>query len=204
MNILFDIYILCVPDGRGPSAGRIAIYRSGIDNPTGGMMKGGGSAPSRFHPSGGERGSEPVTFFFFGDKDEPVNGVGKEKQYPVLVDFRTPPAGGRDVTKPGREDISLTGPSWRETGRAESVKELDDLEKASGKAIDHAMTTIEEISRRVGGLQERMPSEFSQVVVEFGLSLDVEAGALISKVGAEASITVSLTWERPEEKPSKE
>jgi hypothetical protein len=131
-----------------------------------------------------------------------VNGVRKEQQYPVLVDFGAAPQGGRVRTKPGRDVPGLTVPSWKETGPGVSGKDLGELEKASGKAIDHAMTTIEEISRRVGGLQERMPSEFSQVVVEFGLTLDMESGALIAKVGAEASISVALTWKRPEEKPS--
>jgi len=129
-----------------------------------------------------------------------VNGVGKEQRYPILVDFGAAPQGGRAAAKPGREVSGLTGPSGKETGRAVSGKDLGELEKASGKAIDHAMATIEEISRRVGDLQGRMPSEFSQVVVEFGLTLDMEAGALIAKVGAEASITVALTWKRPEEK----
>jgi hypothetical protein len=203
MNILFDIYILCVPGGRGPSAGRIAIYRSGIDNSQGGLMKRECSAPSWFHPLCGERDSEPVTFFFFGDKGEPVNGMDKEQRYPILVDFGAAPRGAGAGAKPGREPSSLTGPSGNGTGREISVKDIGNLEQASGKAIDHALITIEEISRRVGGLQERMPTEFSQVVVEFGLTLDMESGALIAKVGAEASITVSLTWMRPEEKPSK-
>jgi len=37
---------------------------------------------------------------------------------------------------------------------------------------------------------------FKEVQVEFGVKLDVEAGALIAKTGVEATINVTLTWER--------
>ena len=130
-----------------------------------------------------------------------MESMGKEQKYPILVDFGAAQARGRAVSKPGRDVAGMQRPSGEDAGRAVAEKTIGDLQEASEQAIDHAMATIEEISRRVGGLKERMPMEFSQVVVEFGLTLDMESGALIAKVGAEASISVALTWKRPEEKP---
>jgi len=134
--------------------------------------------------------------------------MGKEQRYPILVDFGAAPSGARAGAKPRREVPGLKKPSGKVSKvprgeRAITAGDLGALSRASEKAIDQAISTIEQISRRLGGLQERMPSEFSQVVVEFGLTLDMEAGAFIAKVGAEAAISVALTWERPEETPSK-
>lgn len=75
---------------------------------------------------------------------------------------------------------------------------LEELQKASDKALLQAMDTIQEVSLRVDDLHKRLPVEFSEVALEFGLTLDIEAGALIAKVGTQASIKVTLTWKRPE------
>ena len=71
-----------------------------------------------------------------------------------------------------------------------------DLAEQSAKALDAAMDTIQSMVQRISALPHTMPKEFSKVEVNFGIKLDVEAGALIAKTGGEASLNVTLTWER--------
>ena len=91
---------------------------------------------------------------------------------PILVEF---------APRPGVRQVSLSP---------------DDLAEKSAQALDRAMDTIRQMAQRVSALRVTLPDEFTQVELEFGLKLEAEAGALISKVGAEASINVTLTWER--------
>ena len=99
---------------------------------------------------------------------------------PILVDF----------TMPGVQPVAIM--------RGEA--QMDELAKKSQKAIDHAMSTIQNMaSKVVAAIKELPKSELpDKVEVEFGLKLDAEAGAMIAKAGAEASIVVTLAWERPE------
>ena len=76
---------------------------------------------------------------------------------------------------------------------------MEQLDELSRKALDSAMGTIVLMARRARALRDSIPSEFTQVDVEFGIKLDVEAGALVAKAGGEAAINVKLTWERPAE-----
>ena len=91
---------------------------------------------------------------------------------PILVEF---------APRPGVRQVSLSP---------------DDLAEKSAQALDRAMGTIRQMAQRVSALRVTLPDEFTQVELEFGIKLEAEAGALISKVGAEASINVTLTWER--------
>ena len=91
---------------------------------------------------------------------------------PILVEF---------APRPGVRQVSLSP---------------DDLAEKSAQALDRAMGTIYQMAQRVSALRVTLPNEFTQVELEFGLKLEAEAGALISKVGGEASINVTLTWER--------
>lgn len=75
---------------------------------------------------------------------------------------------------------------------------MEQLEELSSKALDSAMGTISQMAQRMRALRDKIPDEFTQVEVEFGIKLDVEAGALLAKAGGEAAISVTLTWERPE------
>lgn len=74
----------------------------------------------------------------------------------------------------------------------------EDIEKISAKASDSAMNTIHHMARRIADAIEALPNEKkpSQAEISFGIKLNAEAGALIAKAGAEASIDVQLTWER--------
>jgi hypothetical protein len=76
----------------------------------------------------------------------------------------------------------------------------EELAAKSREALDKAMNLIENMAQRASQLKDRIPDNFTQAEIEFGVKLDYEAGALLAKAGAEGSITVKLTWER-EKKP---
>ncbi len=76
---------------------------------------------------------------------------------------------------------------------------MEQLEELSNKALDSAMGTISQMAQRARALRDKIPDEFTQVEIEFGIKLDAEAGALLAKAGGEAAISVTLTWERPED-----
>lgn len=95
----------------------------------------------------------------------------------ILVDFETS----------GVQSVSF-GPS--------------DIIAKSDEAIDRAMSTVRGMATKAMAsikaikVSER-PSTFQ---VEFGIKLDAEAGAMVAKVGSEASISVTLTWDHKNEK----
>jgi hypothetical protein len=95
-----------------------------------------------------------------------------DEDIPILVEF---------APRPGLQQVSLS-PA--------------DLAAKSAQALDKATGTIAHMAKRMRDLHDKIPTEFTQVELEFGIKLDAEAGALLSKVGAEASINVKLTWER--------
>ena len=73
---------------------------------------------------------------------------------------------------------------------------MEQLVELSSKALDSAMGTVGQMAQRVRALREKIPDEFTQIEVEFGIKLDAEAGALVAKAGGEAAINVTLIWER--------
>jgi hypothetical protein len=83
-----------------------------------------------------------------------------------------------------------------EYGVVEATLSPADMAQRSAEALERAMDTIEAMARRVSALRHSLPDEFTQVEVAFGVKLDVEAGALLAKAGGEASLAVTLTWER--------
>jgi hypothetical protein len=95
-----------------------------------------------------------------------------DEDTPILVEF---------APRPGVQQVALSPADWAEK---------------SAQALDRAMGTIRQMAQRVSALRDALPDEFTQVELEFGVKLDAEAGALLSKVGGEASINVTLTWER--------
>ena len=97
-----------------------------------------------------------------------------DEQVPILVDFEG------------------------EYGVVQAALSPADLAHRSAEALERAMGAIAAMARRVSALRHSLPDDFTQVEVEFGVKLDFEAGALISKVGGESSLTVTLTWERQE------
>lgn len=91
---------------------------------------------------------------------------------PVLVEF---------TARPGVQQVSLS-PA--------------DLAEKSRKALDSAMNTVHHMARRVVDTINKLADKPSVLEVSFGLKLDAETGAIIAKAGAEASINVTLKWER--------
>ncbi len=78
----------------------------------------------------------------------------------------------------------------------------EDLAEKSAQALDKAMSTIRQMSQRVTKTVKNIDlvDRPSKVVLEFGLKLDAEAGALIAKASTEAGFKVVLTWEQPDKK----
>ena len=94
----------------------------------------------------------------------------------ILVDFG-PAHGVRGVSR-GPEELL-----------AESVAK-------SQRAINHAMGTISALAKKTMVTIKTIPitERPSTIEVSFGLKLDAEAGAVVAKAGAEASINVTMTW----------
>jgi len=82
-------------------------------------------------------------------------------------------------------------------------KKPEELKRRSEEELNNAMKTIEGMADRVSALQKKIPTEFSQVEVEFGIKFDWKVGALLAEAGTEASINVTLTWSRPTTAESK-
>ena len=72
----------------------------------------------------------------------------------------------------------------------------EDLAEKSAEALNKAMGTIREMAERVvDTIQDiNLADRPAQVEVEFGLTLDAEAGALIAKVSTQAGFKVKLVW----------
>jgi hypothetical protein len=98
-----------------------------------------------------------------------------DKDTPILIEF---------APQPGVRGISRMSAA--------------DLAKKSAEAVEAAMGTIKSMARRVSALHDEMPHEFTRIEIDFGVKLDAEAGALLAKAGGEASLNVTLTWERPD------
>jgi hypothetical protein len=78
---------------------------------------------------------------------------------------------------------------------------IDDWVEKSKIALDKAMDTIAAMAQRAAQLHNRIPAEFTEAEITFGVKLDYEAGALLTKAGAEGSISIKLTWERKPKNP---
>ncbi|TNF88750.1 MAG: hypothetical protein EP301_04340 [Gammaproteobacteria bacterium] len=91
----------------------------------------------------------------------------------------------------------------QEAGLSFIPKSPEELAEKSAAALDKAMETTQAMA---GRLSETASKLREQKLVEgpdgiemaFGIKLDAEAGALLSKAGLEASISVKLSWSRTE------
>ncbi len=78
---------------------------------------------------------------------------------------------------------------------------VDSLAEKSARAVNQAMNTIRHMAKRTVTSIKGLTDPPDKIEVSFGLTMSGELGsALISSVGAEASINVKMTWQR-EEKP---
>jgi len=99
---------------------------------------------------------------------------------PILVEF-TP--------RPGLQQTGILGLSHAE------------LAEKSSAALDSAMTVMRHMTQRFSeSIQTLRQQKFgetpSEIEIEFGIKLDAEVGALLSKAGMEAAVTVKLIWKQ--------
>jgi hypothetical protein len=81
--------------------------------------------------------------------------------------------------------------------RGVAMVSVDQLQEKSAEAIDKAMGTIRGMAAKVMASvnQIKVAERPTSVEVTFGIKLTAAGDALVAKVGAEASVTVTLTWE---------
>jgi len=108
-----------------------------------------------------------------------------ENEVEILVDFGEEAGGLVPVSKGGLGTLSVG---------------TEELVERSKQALDRAMNTIQGMARRTIDAAKNLTDPPDAIEVEFGIKLDVEAGAMVAKAGTEASITVKMVW-RPKEKP---
>jgi hypothetical protein len=86
------------------------------------------------------------------------------------------------------------------TARPGSVRQVAlspaDVAARSARAVEQAMDTVRGMADRVRHTVESMAERPESVEVEFGITFDVESGALIAKARAEAALTVRVAWGR--------
>jgi hypothetical protein len=86
--------------------------------------------------------------------------------------------------------------------KASRGERLEAMQEQSQKALNLAMGTIRAMAYRVaktiGQLEDR--ARPNEAEVEFGITLDAEAGAMLAKASTGAQIKVKLKWaiERPQ------
>ena len=93
-------------------------------------------------------------------------------------------------------------PGVEQVGIFDRKKKKENAQR-SQKAITDAMNTIKKMAKRVKELNDAIPVEFSQIEITFGIALDYEVGAIISKASTEASIGVKLSWDRKAQSKTK-
>jgi len=84
-----------------------------------------------------------------------------------------------------------------ESGLRTVSNDPNEFIEKSREAIERSMKTVQRMAKKaVKTIQEIPISERpSTVQFQFGIKLSGETGAVIAKAGAEAAITVTMTWE---------
>ena len=74
---------------------------------------------------------------------------------------------------------------------------VDQLREKSAEAIENAMGTVRGMAAKMMESVEKikLSERPTKVEVAFGIKLTAEGTALVAKVGGEAAVTVTLTWE---------
>lgn len=98
-----------------------------------------------------------------------------EEYAPILIEFSS---------RPGVQEVAF----WD--------KKPEELKEKSEKVFNDAIKNIEDIANRISVLQKKLPVEFSQVEVEFGINFDLKMGAMLAEASTKASINVKLTCNR--------
>lgn len=79
---------------------------------------------------------------------------------------------------------NLRGPSLKPT----------ELATKSAQALGQAMGTIYALANRTTEVINRLPSKPAEFELEFGIKIDAEAGAVVSKVGGEGNLRIKMVW----------
>lgn len=95
-----------------------------------------------------------------------------DKNEPILIEL---------VEVPGEEEVSLSSVNVAE----KSVEALDNAMQTIKYIAQHAVAMVDELE---------VPNRPTQVEMEFGVKLDVEANAWIAKARGEGNILIRLTW----------
>lgn len=74
----------------------------------------------------------------------------------------------------------------------------EELKKKSEEALNEAIKNIEAIANRISVLQKKLPVEFSQLEIEFGINFDFKMGAMLAAASTNSSINIKLTCNRPQ------
>jgi hypothetical protein len=73
----------------------------------------------------------------------------------------------------------------------------ESMAEKSAEAIDKAMGTIRAMAAKINATMQKITisERPDKVSVEFGIKMTADADALVAKMGTEAAITVTLSWE---------
>ncbi|PSN18753.1 hypothetical protein C7271_10840 [filamentous cyanobacterium CCP5] len=69
-----------------------------------------------------------------------------------------------------------------------------ELATKSAQALGQAMGTIHALANRTAETIDRLPQKPAEFELEFGIKIDAEAGALVSKVGSEGNLRIKMVW----------
>ena len=84
-----------------------------------------------------------------------------------------------------------------ESGLRSVSNDPDELLNKSTMAIERSMKTVQSMAKKAIKAIKAIPisERPSTVEFQFGIKMNGEVGAVVAKVGAEAAITVTMTWE---------
>jgi len=84
-----------------------------------------------------------------------------------------------------------------ESGLQSVSDDPNELLEKSKMAIERSMQTIQNMAKKAVKTIQGIPvsERPSKVEFQFGIKMNGEAGAVVAKMGAEAAITVTMTWE---------
>jgi hypothetical protein len=100
------------------------------------------------------------------------------------------------------DDIILVEFQGESGLRSVSRDTADDLVEKSKLAIERSMKTVQRMAKKAVKTIQAIPvsERPDKVEFQFGIKMTGEAGALVAKAGAEAAITVTMTWEHKDKK----
>lgn len=78
-----------------------------------------------------------------------------------------------------------------------------DVVKKAGQTFEDALDRIKPAASAIIAKLRGLTDPPDEIEVEFGLTLNAEAGAFVALAGAEANYSVTLTWKREEKREEK-